>query len=335
MSQDVGPVLVYGPMYSLVQMYPKIIWPGSEALLSEADSFTWRYQNNNGTNVTIASCLLNPKRCNYTSGWTVDWNFREDFSSLSLHFAAPWEGGNYTWHVNSGGNITSHSLSLELVDALGTIKPTVHSFCPIYWVGYGDKCYYNLRYSMPYHLAKQSCENAGGWLTMPKTTDLFLLLANSPQSYWIGAQKVDGVWKWNDGSPFALPVPISSNGTFANMYKFGIQALHENDTDFAYCEKDAIWNEPPANHEAICDLPEYPEDDAAKISLAINLVISLQVLLFFLLIMTCYSHYRHTRRTRVFRAPIYRPIPQDKQPLVPEKLPAWQHDISLSAWQEP
>lgn len=324
-SED--PVQLYGPKFSLVQLYPRVIWPGAETLLYDADSFTWEHQDENGTAVTIASCLAQgSKACNYTDGWTVEWTFDDDWSCLDLHFVAPWEGGIYTWKLNTGGNITSYSLNLQLVDVLGTIKPQVHTFCPMYWIGYGSKCYYHsTKKPMTFEAAQEVCNKMGGFLAKPKTMDLFLMLANSPRTHWIGATKEDGEWKWLDGSRVALSVPIGSEGTYANMYKFGIDALNDSATDNFYCEQDAKWNErvepPPAPQCPACEDCSY-----TNITSAIQVALILQGLLIILWGLTCLDYV-----TPIFKKCKRRQ--EDEQPLV--VVAPWQSDINLTTWQEP
>lgn len=326
-SED--PVLVYGPLYGWVQLYPKFICPGSEALLAAADSFTWQHLSND-TWVTVVSCVMNSAaNCSYDPGWTVEWDDYGELSSLNLHFAAPWEAGNYTWSVNTSGNVTFYSLFLQLVDTMGTLRPARHSFCPQYWVGYGDKCYYSHRVSLSYNDSLIFCQGQQAVLAMPKTMELFFLLSHPQQTFWIGLQKQNGAWTWGDGTPYALPVPINGRGTLGNLFHRGIDALNDTVKDFSYCEKNASWITASLSAQR-GDRKETPQesDDPYPLLLFILMIIALQSFLFLLWFMGYWVWCRP--RVHIGRLP---PVEDDKT-LLMEHAP-WNGELTSSAWQEP
>lgn len=89
---------------------------------------------------------------------------------------------------------------------------------PVRTAYYGEMIYYLFESGYTYSQAQDFCKKYGGELAIPDTTKKLsaLKFLTDDKQYFVGAQKIDGVYYWNSSA--AVTSPVSATGTKTNPY---------------------------------------------------------------------------------------------------------------------
>ncbi|XP_033828967.1 C-type lectin domain family 9 member A-like [Periophthalmus magnuspinnatus] len=127
--------------------------------------------------------------------------------------------------------------------------------CPGGWRQFGLRCYYLSQSLNTWVNSRRECQNMGADLVVIKSQEEMRFLNEFGHKFWIGLSRIDGVWKWIDGSSVIVSDRGNYHPTLYNGYQktcaaFNILNLHfytrSSESCESYyrgvCEKEANFN---------------------------------------------------------------------------------------------
>uniref|UniRef100_A0A3B3ZER9 C-type lectin domain-containing protein n=1 Tax=Periophthalmus magnuspinnatus TaxID=409849 RepID=A0A3B3ZER9_9GOBI len=127
--------------------------------------------------------------------------------------------------------------------------------CPGGWRQFGLRCYYLSQSLNTWVNSRRECQNMGADLVVIKSQEEMTFLNEFGHKFWIGLSRIDGVWKWIDGSSVIVSDRGNYHPTLYNRYQKTCAAFNILNLQFytrssescesyyrGVCEKEANFN---------------------------------------------------------------------------------------------